>query len=343
MPNSNQTIAFFSVDMVDSTKFKRENREIWPRYFRAFSQHFPAQIKGFWDAAFKSFDEDKYVGKTDPEPGYLKDIEDWIAKVSDRESLEHATAKEGPSEWKSLGDEIIFAKAITHPGELFLSLLLFHRFMQIKGKYRPASEHMPGVDHSKVPYVKVKGTVWLSTVYQFEEKHDGPADASARNISSVVRSGEEMIAKEFLGPDIDEGFRVATFSESDYITLSVHSALFFLAARSLFTVGMDFSLERGKALKGLDTKAKYPKIFVRTTKLDEEKEKDESLIDQIYSKKYIAPKDKIYESVLEFLEENVEHLGYPRIALPNGNEYWLENDKKYGWRFREYEAEGGKD
>ncbi|OSM06747.1 NUDIX domain-containing protein [Magnetofaba australis] len=124
--------------------------------------------------------------------------------------------------WKHVGDEVLFRLHIRSPEEILSAILeTYNKMNDVKAKLDALcaeDEDFPsGV-------LDVKGTVWIACV-RFESgnerQNDSQNDWSAiPNISRQVGGQHHIGARDFLGPHIDEGFRVASHADKRKLAIS---------------------------------------------------------------------------------------------------------------------------
>lgn len=141
--------------------------------------------------------------------------------------------------WKVMGDEVIFVATPASAEELVNLLLALLRTMNAyEERYL---EDLP---------LRLKGTAWL-------------ADFTGPNIELEIpelSGGEGVRAIDFIGPDLDLGFRVTKFSRPACLTLSLDVADLVLAAGNADQVALH--LIGAEELKGVMFGRPYPIIWM---------------------------------------------------------------------------------
>ncbi|MCT2401526.1 hypothetical protein [Novosphingobium mangrovi (ex Huang et al. 2023)] len=141
--------------------------------------------------------------------------------------------------WKAMGDEVIFTARPSSPEELVGILRVLLRTMRLY-----EATHFP-----KLP-LRLKGTAWL-------------ADFSENNIALEIpelSSGDASPHLDFIGPDLDLGFRLSKFARPASLVLSLDLVEMLLEADNRSTVAM--YLVGREELKGVMFGRPYPIIWM---------------------------------------------------------------------------------
>ncbi len=203
-----------------------------------------------------------------------------------------------PQVWRTIGDEVVFVRPIVYPGEVFVGIRALKIYLS-KNSDAIRNRLGPNTDRNLSPdFGLLKATIWLATA---RPHHLGASQSTAgpiyRNIvsrhfdepqvektstieraepigTSKSRDGggdlfpymglqEKSGTVEFLGRNIDEGFRVAKYSKPGYIATSLSVALHLLDYRlALAPDMMRMILQEGEPLKGLLSGGAYPKLLL---------------------------------------------------------------------------------
>ena len=141
--------------------------------------------------------------------------------------------------WKVMGDEVIFVATPGSAEELVnLLLALYRTIIAYEDRYL-----------GDLP-LRLKGTAWL-------------ADFSGANIELEIpelSGGEGVRAIDFIGPDLDLGFRVTKFARPACLALSFDVADLVLAAKNLGDAAL--YLIGAEELKGVMFGRPYPIIWM---------------------------------------------------------------------------------
>lgn len=141
--------------------------------------------------------------------------------------------------WKVMGDEVIFVATPASVEELLLLLLALLRTMDTyESRFL---EDLP---------LRLKGTAWL-------------AEFGSRNIELEIpelSGGEGVRAIDFIGPDLDLGFRVTKFARPACLALSFDVADLVLSAGNRDEVAL--YLIGAEELKGVMFGRPYPIIWM---------------------------------------------------------------------------------
>lgn len=140
--------------------------------------------------------------------------------------------------WKVMGDEVVFAAEPASPEELTSILLALLRTMR-----------MYEAKHFQELPLRLKGTAWL-------------ADTDGANIEIEIPelSSGQGAHLDYIGPDIDLGFRISKFARPGCITVSLDVMEAIIGARNsaqaaLFLMGQE-------PLKGVLFGRPYPIIWM---------------------------------------------------------------------------------
>lgn len=141
--------------------------------------------------------------------------------------------------WKVMGDEVIFVASPESPEALVNMLLALFRTMNAyEDRYL---EDLP---------LRLKGTAWL-------------ADFGSRNIELEIpelSGGDGVRAIDFIGPDLDLGFRVTKFARPACLALSFDVADLVIAAGNAGEASLH--LIGAEELKGVMFGRPYPIIWM---------------------------------------------------------------------------------
>lgn len=116
--------------------------------------------------------------------------------------------------WKYIGDEVLFHRAVHRLQDIPNSIVhIFEKINEISRAIRSlcTTEKLP------VGLLDVKATIWLALI------HHSPDIDPSQNQKNILRHlGQSRNAREFdfLGPDIDSGFRVAAHADKRKVAIS---------------------------------------------------------------------------------------------------------------------------
>jgi hypothetical protein len=116
--------------------------------------------------------------------------------------------------WKHVGDEVLFYKRVTGNDDLCQCLPAAHSVLAA----------VISVLHSTYPDTKtilsVKGTVWVATAVAIPPGDIETVQLLNRNI--IISTGRlpDSIDRDFIGPDIDAGFRLSKFVDRSRLIVS---------------------------------------------------------------------------------------------------------------------------
>jgi len=231
---------FFSVDIVDSISFKRNYINEWCDLFKSFYKDFPNNYL---------FEECKKIKKNRNE-----EISIEISK---------------PHIWKTIGDEITFYVDICKSFEegkkelsdkTYYDMILYYitaLFYSIKNYNKDAENKINNYE----PALKIKGTAWFANVV------DGSYyDGKYGNIRIPLSEVDEKNCNEydFIGRQIDIGFRIAKYSTLNQLIISVELAILLLRDNYLTIedLSMKICYSGRNQIKGIFENIGYPIIYI---------------------------------------------------------------------------------
>jgi len=229
-----ECFVFFSFDLVNSTNHKDVDKADWISLFRKF-----------YDAA--------------------------------AHSLRSLKGTKNVSIWKYAGDEVLLYKRIRSTLELARCIpnaqdVVLDVTSQIQSRW------------AEYPPVSVKATVWSADISDPASVPSDDSQVQARNLAiktlaattstDVASDGPAGDAQvlDFLGPDIDIGFRIAQFSESGRVVVSAETSAILLHARNKSDLNRPERRELSaivdrlrvvayRKLKGVWRERKYPIVW----------------------------------------------------------------------------------
>lgn len=230
---------FLSVDLVGSTSYKagvgREivrntARQRWVDETRHFYREFPKYL----EQQFRVF----------PTSG---DLNDGLC----------------PQIWKTVGDEIIFCARLDHLQRLGRCIWAFIRTLEVYSKYLEASSIE----------LDVKGVAWIAAfpapnvTVPVSSKHVESAEDESGlrdHEQTEIEADKEPSNFEFLGKEIDIGFRVAKHSGSNRLALSIEVAYLLSTLCARGDYNFIFTYSGRESLKGVIGSRPYPILAIDT-------------------------------------------------------------------------------
>lgn len=139
--------------------------------------------------------------------------------------------------WKTLGDELVFYVELSHPQQAGCCLTVFRSAINdAHDRWSTGENRLP---------VAFKGTAWL-------------AGFPVGNAAMALEGTRTEPQYDFIGPQIDLGFRLTKFSSRRRLVVSVElAALILNGAQEL-----KFFFEAGEPLKGVLKDRRYPLIWI---------------------------------------------------------------------------------
>lgn len=204
--SSEDVFVFFSLDLTNSTRFKNEQPQLWPMV-----------ISAFYDVVFEQYGVDNYQPKN--------------AKISTG----------GVQFWKFIGDEVLLYTKVYEYKDVYTfvqatdeCIKKIPQLIDQKLKSKECREEECDGERKGKPceyYRKqdigcrrkeiicnslgVKATLWMALC--------GDSPSNSRNIIHITETvtgfGEDE-KKDFLGPEIDEGFRISKYAVKNRVIVS---------------------------------------------------------------------------------------------------------------------------
>ena len=286
---------FFSLDIVGSTAYKqgasisklrpgksggeeldvkKNVSDIHPAWFRAVSEFYRVS---------QQLMRDSWQEITEANSRYIEGLTQNGANSGRKKPVKDEGFPLGdpPGFWKAVGDEVIFTKILTHP---FQVRICMHVWTGVLAKVRENLQR-----HHKS--LNVKSSAWLAGfpvsntefIFRFDSKpsieNDSPFESIAdleefsQDSADKIYDRKSGMIKDFIGPSIDSGFRIAQHATTEKMTLSIELA--YLLAHVIENVGnnyfdklslpkqpIEFGYTAGVTLKGVLGGAPYPIFWI---------------------------------------------------------------------------------
>ena len=236
---------FLSADLVGSTEFKttvgkdRLDSTPHPRWVQ--------EIKQFY-VQFPSIYSDKYSAQRP------------ALKLLDEELC--------PQLWKTIGDEIIFCGRVLNLQHFTGCLMAFLQALEEYGRLLESSAH----------YLDIKGTAWIACFPYPNTTVPVASGQDAGKLDDLY--GEDVEAQadknprqfDFLGRDIDVGFRVSKHAAASRLALSGEAAFLLCEAANEKLFMEKFVYSGRDAMKGVMRGKPYPIISIDTERSRKQRE-----------------------------------------------------------------------
>lgn len=215
---------FVSIDLVNSTKYKTNSKN-----------------------------QDKWVKK------FLQFYSLMKEKFCERDKEVTSSSDKPYSLWKLVGDEVLLYKKITHTNELINNIELCSQILKI------FSSHVDYIE----TILDIKIVTWIApirsgNIYKLSQKVNGYAVRNVKisHFKEYVDDSKQCEQIDFLGPDIDLGFRIAKGAYRQQIVVNCDYVC--LLAKIFSTTESD--IENYKIVgylehKGVDDFNLYPVIW----------------------------------------------------------------------------------
>jgi hypothetical protein len=158
--------------------------------------------------------------------------------------------------WKFVGDEVLFFKQITQRQDLHVALPAAHdamlATMDVLHKNFPLSREL----------LAVKGTVWIAEAQPIQPSDASSIKTSPRNIIVETGRSPSAMRRDFLGPEIDAGFRISKFALRRRLVVSAELACLLYRERAAYTgIEKQLKIVSFQILKGVWTGRHYPIVW----------------------------------------------------------------------------------
>ncbi|WP_153468818.1 hypothetical protein [Komagataeibacter medellinensis] len=257
---------FLSADIVGSTSLKqtRMNVGAYDRHARQ-GPHWFSAIQGFYFEATQAF------------------ISEWTSR-RDASANGERLYGEPPVFWKSVGDEVLFTKILTDYQQLATTL---HCWIE-------AAVRMRTFLKAENPALDVKCTAWtagfpflnrevvLGNLKNGGDQIEDYYIASGELLNEYYRGkGGKPVSIDYIGPSIDTGFRITSFSSGRKMVLSIDAV--YLLSMTNFDgeiARIDLRYEGSFPLKGVIGGAGYPIFWINMGAQDSLGVKEDRLKDE---------------------------------------------------------------
>lgn len=223
--------------------------------------------------AFKARHSGPNGGGASPNPVWVDKIRHFYRDFPDRlnRAYEKASKPDGwqdgplaPQVWKTIGDEIVFCCRLSCLSHLVVCVTAFVDALEQYGRYLDAQEKVT---------LDVKGYGWIAafpfpnvTVRVFD-----PTDSDATKISDQELPDEDIEAAadtrpaqfDFLGREIDSGFRTGKYCSADKFSMSVELAwLLSKYGDEMPMKGVEYTYNGRQQMKGVLNDRPYPVVAI---------------------------------------------------------------------------------
>lgn len=283
-----KALIFFSVDIVDSAAYKSRFINEWSRVFMKFFRIFPAilneRCKGFQIPRHEDFPIDL------PHPKIWKLVGDEILFFIDIcESFNQLRDKYNKKLKLDYYELVVYYTILFR--RLIIDLNKERKKKKDKEKDREQIKHCPAF--------KIKGAAWFANVVE------GPNyDHRYGNIKiRLDHTKADEKKPDFIGRQIDIGFRIAKYSTLNRFVISVEFAIILLRDNYLTIEdeGIKLYYEGRKPIKGILEHLGYPIVYI-----DMEDKFKHSENDLLF--KDVRPANQI--NLMRFMEEYIKRTNF---------------------------------
>lgn len=172
--------------------------------------------------------------------------------------------------WKYVGDEVIFYKKL-EGGLEEIEYLIKSAYEIIK----LVPKELGKSESESIDIIYAKGTLWGANITKGKESHSIKRENLIIDVNDEsLDSDSRLSMKDFIGPDIDLGFRLAKHSRKNELVVSLDLTYLLQKGLESCSILENFRIIKLEALKGIWNGRKYPIIWYR----DDESWKPESIL-----------------------------------------------------------------
>ena len=201
--------------------------------------------------------------------------------------------------WKFVGDEVLFYKKIAKNTDLHSALPAAYDAL------RATTELLHNNFPESRELLAVKGTVWIAEAEPVQPSAADKIEVSCRNI--IVETGRypSNVTRDFLGPEIDIGFRISKFALRQRLVVSAELACLLFRENK---IGDQLRVVSFETLKGVWGGRHYPIVWYEKDwkKIAETFLFDEHLISELAAKVKQGLND---DALLKIVEKVFADLG----------------------------------
>lgn len=158
--------------------------------------------------------------------------------------------------WKYVGDEVLFYKRVTDRKDLHKALPAtydaLHATIELLHKLYPETREL----------LSIKAAVWVAVAEFIQPADIAGAKLTGRNIIVPIDRSPTTRNRDFLGPDIDAGFRISRFALRRRLVVSAHLAwLLYYERVECSGIEAQLRIVGFESLKGVWEGRHYPIIW----------------------------------------------------------------------------------
>ena len=166
-----------------------------------------------------------------------------------------STSNLSPRLWKYVGDEVLFYKHITSIEQLVEALRISLNAIR-------ATEAALHKHHQETKeLLSIKGTTWIALAEYIPPNAVERVQYELKNIIIATGRRPDLYERDFLGPDIDIGFRISRFSLRRRLVVSAHLAAVICSSPAADKLSDNFRIVGFEKLKGVWGDRFYPIIW----------------------------------------------------------------------------------
>lgn len=276
-------------DNVDSKISLNQFSEKLKRNQQNTSNKVKEQVDKRWVELFFSFDVvNSTLYKTINYFGWSKILSELFHQLQKKVAGEI----QGAEIWRVLGDEIIFVKKMKSIEEIYESVsrvfkILTDSVITLKSGDFFDNVSMTEINKDNIELMKLQnvislqGSAWIAIIRDDSSEKIEPYD----NIFEKYKASSEYEINEYLGNDIDAGFRIKKYTQDRRLAVSFELACI-LAERTEYLSNLNIITY--KKLKGIWNESLYPVIWFHDARICNGIEFSDSFYYDEYEKKELA-------------------------------------------------------
>lgn len=158
--------------------------------------------------------------------------------------------------WKYVGDEILFYKLVTSTSDVRDCLRLARDVLVT------AIAILHQVYPQTRPILSLKGSVWIAAVEYVKPTESRDIQLTKRNLVTGVTTLTDALDRDFLGPEIDTGFRLGKYVRHRRLIVSAHlAALLYRERAHCDRIEDKLKIVGFEELKGVWEERRYPLVW----------------------------------------------------------------------------------
>lgn len=327
---------FLTVDIVGSTAFKQRypswNDTITVEDLEKLSAARKKQLHPRWFAPIADF-------YSQTQTTFHRQWDDLKVQAEHDADFKHAKISIGkaPSFWKAIGDEIAFSKRLSNTHEAIFAIGAWIKTLAEVRKL--LQEHSSDLDVKSAVWLAgfpVKNTEVVFAPSSFDSNLATAADADDDFVyralarlktyysGTSVAGKDEAWIRDFVGPSIDTGFRIAAKATPRKLMLSIELALLLchahdalpangLSSLRSFLRGLTFRYDGREQFKGVLGSTPYPLLWIDLDSSNDQLKRVNNAEDELSGVKSLTV-DQVKNFCVAFIGQHPQYLTPPYIC-----------------------------